>query len=75
MYINDNLLEEEYLQDVFTSGQIDLVVPKNKLFAMGDNRGNSLDSRDSALGLVDNEQIIGKAFLRLYPFNKLGYLY
>ena len=75
VYINDNLLEEEYLQDVFTSGQIDLVVPKNKLFTMGDNRGNSLDSRDSALGLVDNEQIIGKAFLRLYPFNKLGYLY
>lgn len=75
VYINEQLQEEEYLPNIPTSGEIDLVIPKNKLFAMGDNRGNSLDSRDSALGLVDNEDIIGKAFLRLYPLKKIGYLY
>lgn len=75
VYINDILLEENYLPNIQTYGDIDLVIPRNKLFTMGDNRGNSLDSRDPSLGLVDKEQIIGKAFLRLYPFRKFGFLY
>lgn len=72
VYIDGKLLEEDYIPNIITSGEIDLVIPKNKLFAMGDNRGNSLDSRDPGLGLVDEEAIIGKAFLRLFPINKIG---
>ncbi len=42
---------------------------------MGDNRGNSLDSRSGGeIGLVDIEDIKGKAVLRLYPFSKVGKL-
>ncbi len=72
VYINDELLKEDYIPGVYTEGDIDMIIPENKLFAMGDNRNNSLDSRE--LGLVDFETIVGKAFLRLYPFDKIGFL-
>ncbi len=73
--INGELQMEAYLEDGYTMGQVELVVPEGQLFVMGDNRNNSLDSRDQALGLVDMDDIVGKAFLRLYPFNRFGGLY
>ena len=39
---------------------------------MGDNRGRSLDSRDSRVGLVKEEDIIGKPVIRIWPINKIG---
>ncbi|AKL94442.1 signal peptidase I [Clostridium aceticum] len=74
VFINGEYLEEPYLVDSYTEGSIDAVIPEGKIFAMGDNRGNSLDSRDDILGLVDMEDVIGKAFLRLYPLNRIGFL-
>ncbi|MEN1759796.1 signal peptidase I [Anoxynatronum sibiricum] len=74
VYINGNPLEEPYLEDGYTLGDISMVVPEGKLFVMGDNRNNSLDSRDQMLGLVDEDDIVGKAFLRLYPFSRFGLL-
>lgn len=74
VYINDTLLEEDYIPGIYTEGEIDMVIPENKVFAMGDNRGNSMDSRDPILGLVDFDTIMGKAFVRLFPFNKIGLL-
>jgi len=47
-------------------------VPKGCSFFMGDNRGNSLDSRSPSISFVDNRRILGKVFLRLLPFEKLG---
>lgn len=74
VYINEEILEEPYLIDTYTEGNIDMVIPQGAIFTMGDNRMYSLDSRDNSLGLVHMEDIIGKAFLRLYPFNKIGFL-
>lgn len=74
VYINGELLEEPYLVDTYTEGEINMIVPEGKIFAMGDNRRNSLDSRDAVLGPIDTDDIVGKAFLRLYPFNKIGFL-
>ena len=39
---------------------------------MGDNRTNSLDSRDSRVGLVKKKNIIGKPIFRIWPLNKIG---
>lgn len=49
-----------------------ITVGENQLFVMGDNRNHSLDSRSSAIGLVDENEIIGKVLLRLFPFNRIG---
>ena len=45
---------------------------KDEVFVMGDNRNHSLDSRDSRLGIVKEDEIIGKVLCRIFPFNKIG---
>ena len=72
VYVDDKLLDEPYIHDNSTSGDIDLVVPQGKVFAMGDNREKSLDSRYEEVGLVDEKDILGKVMIRLFPFNKIG---
>ena len=47
-------------------------VGKGQLFVMGDNRNHSLDSRSSAIGLVDENEVIGKVLCRFFPLNKIG---
>ncbi|MBE6679699.1 MAG: signal peptidase I [Ruminococcaceae bacterium] len=49
-----------------------ITLGENELFVMGDNRNNSLDSRDSRIGIVNEKEIIGRVCLRAFPLNKFG---
>jgi len=74
VYLNGELLEEEYLGDdvttPITGPYYDLVVPEGYAFVMGDNRGASKDSRE--FGVVPLNKIEGKVHIRIWPLNKLG---
>lgn len=71
VYINDELLNEVYIKgETFAKGmEVPIVVPEGKVFAMGDNREVSLDSRE--LGFIDYKQIEGEAVTRIWPLNKI----
>lgn len=76
VYINGEALEEDYLKDGYTNGELEeTVIPEGKYFMMGDNRLGSMDSRDSRVGLISRDALIGKAVFRLFPFSKFGGLY
>ena len=75
VYINDEELEEPYLQegivtDVTGVGFNDFVVPENCVFAMGDNRNNSTDCR--AFGCIPLEKIESTVAIRIWPLNMWG---
>ena len=71
--INGKLLEENYVSSLTepdTKLEFPIEVPSGKVFVLGDNRENSLDSRH--LGFIDIEQIKGKAIYRVVPFGRMG---
>ncbi|MBQ1630033.1 MAG: signal peptidase I [Firmicutes bacterium] len=73
VYLNGELLDEPYLMDQGLSGEMDQVtIPEGMYFCCGDNRAVSNDSRGSEVGLVAEEDIIGKVVLRLYPFDRIS---
>lgn len=76
VYLNGEELEETYLdEDVVTNMGVygvfsDVVVPEGYVFAMGDNREHSTDSR--CFGCVPVSKIEGKVWIRFWPFSKFG---
>ena len=46
----------------------------DEYFVLGDNRNNSMDSRMEEVGLIAKNRIIGRAWLRIYPFSEIGFL-
>lgn len=51
-----------------------LRVPEDHVFAMGDNRNHSLDSRSTDIGLVSEKNIVGRMLFRIFPLNKFGFV-
>ncbi|WP_206459773.1 signal peptidase I [Anaerovorax sp. IOR16] len=75
VFRNGQPLDEPYTLEQYTSTIMsDITVPEDSLFVMGDNRQNSIDSRDPDVGCIEQSRLVGKAFLRLYPFDKIGLL-
>lgn len=73
--VNGEVIDEPYLDEgMYTEGDVDVVVPEGKVFAMGDNRVNSLDSRFPEVGLIDEKDIMGHVMLRLFPMSSFGFV-
>ena len=78
VYINAELLEEPYITDQGL-GDCDMdfpyTVPGTGYFVMGDRRSNSVDSRNSMVGAIAREDIIGKVSIRVWPLSKIGFVH
>jgi len=76
VYINDKLLEDEtYGREVMNEPGIaeePIVLADDEYFVLGDNRNHSTDSRFQSVGVLNREDLIGRAWVRIYPFNKMG---
>ena len=75
VYVNNKKIDEPYLKDkAFGDCNIELPyqVPESKLFVMGDNRSVSVDSRNTAVGCVAEEQIVGKVVFCVWPLKRFG---
>ena len=73
--VDGNVLEEDYiLEENYTMGNAAFpqTVKSDHIFVLGDNRNNSNDSRFTALGQVDLQDVEGKVLFRIYPADRLG---
>lgn len=77
IYINDELLQETYGKEKITdSGRAyePITLGEKEYFVMGDNRNNSSDSRDPVVGNIHRDEFIGKAWVRIWPLDKIGFI-
>lgn len=75
IYINDRAIFDQYANGVMENAGIaekTITLGEEEYFVLGDNRNASKDSRDEEVGTVKKDQIIGKAWLRVMPFDSFG---
>ena len=76
VYLNGEKLDEPYAEQI-SFGECDLEfpfqVPQEQYFVLGDMRKSSIDSRNTLVGCVENEQIIGKIFFRIWPLKDIRF--
>ena len=72
VYVNSELLDEPYLEEKALGDcniELPYQVPESRIFVMGDHRSVSIDSRNTAVGCVAEEQIVGKLVFRVWPLD------
>lgn len=79
IYINGELLNESYGREIILPEHIGVaqnpvVLGKDEYFVMGDNRNNSTDSRTEIVGNIKRGDIVGRAWVRIWPLSKFGVL-
>lgn len=77
VYIDGRELNEPYLKEKAlgdTNIKLPYQVPDGKIFVMGDHRDTSVDSRNTAVGPVSEEQVVGKLTFRIWPLSKMGWV-
>lgn len=80
IYINDELLSESYGREIISPECVgdtaweNLTLGDDEYFVMGDNRNNSKDSRYKVVGNIKRSEIVGKAWLRIWPLSDFGIL-
>jgi signal peptidase I len=78
VYINGELLGEDYGREVMmdydgTAYEMDPVeLGEDEYFVLGDNRNNSTDSRDPSVGVLTRDDLIGRAWIRIWPLSDFG---
>ena len=76
VYLNGEKLDEPYAQQL-SMGECDLEfpfqVPQEQYFVLGDMRESSIDSRNTLIGCVEKDQIVGKVFFRIWPFKTIRF--
>ena len=76
IYLNGDKLDEPYVQQM-ALGECDLEfpfqVPQEQYFVVGDMRESSIDSRNSLIGCIPKDQIVGKVFFRVWPFQSIQF--
>ena len=75
VYVNDQRIEEPYLKGRSLGDcniKLPYTVPEARVFVMGDSRNDSIDSRNSAIGCVSEEMIIGKVWFKIWPLTRFG---
>jgi signal peptidase I len=76
VYINGEKLDEPYVEHK-ALGECDLEfpfqVPQEQYFVIGDMRESSIDSRNTIIGCIPKDQIVGKVFFRVWPFEKFSF--
>ncbi len=77
IYIDGAELKESYGREVILNpGEADepIKLGEDEYFVLGDNRNASSDSRDPSVGKIPGEDIVGRAWVRIYPFDKMGFI-
>ena len=77
IYINEKVLKESYGREVIQDQGIardEITLGEGEYFVLGDNRNNSSDSRDPSVGIIQKKDIIGRAWLQIYPFDEFGFI-
>lgn len=65
-------LDEDYISDPAREDYVGEIIPIDQYFVLGDNRNNSSDSRRGDIGTIPREEIIGKAWLSIWPLQNWG---
>ncbi len=77
IYIDGKGLQESYgreiIKDPGTAAE-PIELAEDEYFVLGDNRNASSDSRDPSVGVIKRDDIIGRAWLRIYPFSRFGFI-
>lgn len=77
VYVDGTLLQEPYIKEKSlgdTNITLPYQVPENRIFVLGDHRATSVDSRNTVIGCISDEQLVGRIVFRIWPLANFGTL-